>query len=143
MLIFDRKILEVANQDCYFSESSQQEWNEECGFQFKMLTDQEKLLLITRDEDFLGTFHSWNDGIDNPGEIRPDIPIPEMAESESCAKFALAMSTQRSVTLQRGVDVKEKLKKAGFQFGSRLNSQSRLCHYSLNRKKLPGTSNRS
>ena len=108
----------ATNKDCYFSESSQQEWNEGCGFQLKMLTDQEKLLLKTRDEDFLVTFHSWNDNSDNPGEIRPDIPIPEMAESESCAKFALAMSTQKSITLQRGMDVKEKLKKAGFQFGS-------------------------
>ena len=108
----------VTNEDCYFSESSQQQWNEERGFQLKMLTDQEKLLLKTRDEDFLVTFHSWNDNFDNPGEIRPDIPIPEMAESESCAKFALAMSTQKSITLQRGMDVKEKLKKAGFQFGS-------------------------
>lgn len=111
----------VTNQDCYFSESSQEEWNEEHGFQLKMLTDQEKKLLTSRDENFLTTFHSWNDGVDNPGNIRPDIPLPEMSESESNAKFALSISTQRSITLERDVDINEKLEQAGFQIFERSN----------------------
>ena len=107
----------VTNQDCYFSGSSQQEWDEE-GFQLKMLTDQEKMLLKTRDTKFLENFHSFNDNTDNPGEIRPDIPLPEMAESESNAKFALSMGFHNSITLCRSEDIKEKLEETGFQESS-------------------------
>ena len=95
----------VTNQDCYFSESSQEEWNEEQGFQLKMLNDQEKQLLTSRDENFLRTFH----------ENAPDIPLPEMAKSESNAKFALSTSTQRSITLERDVNINKKLEQAWFQ----------------------------
>ena len=107
----------ATNQDCYFSESSQQEWNEGCGFQLKMLTDTEKALLEIKDSDLpnrrqryakqnlVRTFH----------ENQPDIPLLAMAESESKAKYALSISTQRSITLQRDADIKEKLEKAGFQ----------------------------
>ena len=95
----------VTNQDCYFSESSQLEWNEDCGYQLKMLTDQEKSLLENKDYNLVRNFH----------ENQPDIPLLEMAESESKAKYALSISTQRSITLQKDADIKEKLKKAGFQ----------------------------
>ena len=97
----------VTNQDCYFLESSQQENTghimthsdedyedyeyqqyqmnySEYGFQLKMLTDQEELLL-------------------------------KIPDCDSTAKFSLSISTQISITLRRGVDIKEKLKKAGFQ----------------------------
>ena len=98
----------VTNQDCHFSESSQQEktisdifghipWRyqyeeyhpeqeksySEYGFQLKLLTDQEELLL-------------------------------KIPDCDSTAKFALSISTQISLTLQRGVDIKEELRKTGF-----------------------------
>ena len=97
----------VTNQDCNFLESSQQENTghimthsdedyrsrlqvqyqmncSEYGFQLKMLTDQEELLL-------------------------------KIPDCDSTAKFSLSISTQISITLQRGVDIKEELKKTGFQ----------------------------
>ena len=107
----------VTNQDCYFSESSQLEWNEDGGFQLKMLTDTEKALLEIKDSDLPNRKQRYaKDGLVRTfHENEPDIPSLEMAESESKAKYALSISTQRSITLQRDADIKEKLEKAGFQ----------------------------
>ena len=85
----------VTNQDnpiWYFPESTQlerphseyEEFQSEYGFQLKMLTDEEDLLL-------------------------------KIPDCDSTAKFSLSISTQISITLQRGVDIKGALKKTGFQ----------------------------
>ena len=39
----------------------------------------------------------------------------KIPDCDSTAKFSLSISTQISITLRRGVDIKEKLKKAWFQ----------------------------
>ena len=91
----------VTNQDCYFSESSQLEWNEDCGFQLKMLTDTEKALLEIKDSDLPNRRQRYakSDLVRTFHENSPDITLLELAESESKAKYALSISTQRSKIL--------------------------------------------
>ena len=75
-----------------------------------MLTDQENTLLTNRDWDFISLFHE----IDGNPKMRPDVPLLEMAQSESKSKFALAMATHHSITLQRGTNIEDRLQEAGF-----------------------------
>lgn len=68
-----------------------------------MLTDQEEMLLKNRDKQFLQTFYSSLASYhpaDNPGRIRPDIPLHQLNQSESTLKFSISTCYESSIILR-------------------------------------------